>query len=750
MKKSLLIFLIILILLVPNYRFSYGIQPSEFAAVEVGQLCAAILRGVRIFDIVGAVKAMGTCIIGAFVGVILTIIDLVNFILQNVINLVASLNPFSSSESGQSPAETLWNILRSLSFILLSYAGLFAGFQWLFGEDRSAKIIIFNIVIVSLLINFTFTIVKELFYISRAFEAAITGGASGTENSYIGTALTDLLYGAGDVFKFASENENKDPLYVLAAIFLASPFRIFVTIILAVLAAIYVIRYVYIIILAGFSSIALASLTIPEFGGKIGQVLKEVTSNLKLFYTWLNQLIKWMIVVPLFIFMIIIGAYILRNFIFSSANNDLVQLLLGLLIIGIWFWISIKTAVSMSGKLAQLASVATTGAFTLLGLEAVGLIGPSVLRRLDLSKRLIDVGKKVETTAELPVPIRRLGSRIKSTGEAWHQKLWLDLAEFEKSRMDEAVSRLNAATTDEEKNRAIEKINQILKENQRRPEVLKSISSSLNLVNQRDREYILMRAAEQGFLSKETSPELRKAFTDTITKIPADSLVNLLQNKDFSSHLINASLDVIYAFADRIGEVMKDKEAAKLFQKLGGNTEIWKRLYQKEELRKALDKVSDRIFSSIVENLIDPPSAEEVLKRQTELFEKLSKTESVYKNWANIRTSINALMVAKNIDKNTRDKFINDLLLTGLNNYTLDSINGLYSDRFKLNESEKEVISDWARQNEENIVKKLPQDAQIKLGAIVNMKKASDAIQQSKDERTRKLGETIENSIPTQ
>jgi hypothetical protein len=128
----------------------------------------------------------------AYFLIILSIISFTlinNYVLANLVDVASGLNPFAGTH-GQSPALIAWQVLQGFGFIILVFSALGAAYEWLLGDDATAKRMIFNIILVALLISFTYTLIQGAFYGVKNFEDGITGGQS----RYIGTIMSISLW----------------------------------------------------------------------------------------------------------------------------------------------------------------------------------------------------------------------------------------------------------------------------------------------------------------------------------------------------------------------------------------------------------------------------------------------------------------------------------------------------------------------------------------------------------------------------
>jgi hypothetical protein len=75
-------------------------------------------------------------------------------------------------------------------------------------------------------------------------------------------------------------------------------------------------RYIIITFLAATSSIAIATLAIPETKGRFSQFL----SGFRYFEGWFDSVVRWLLVIPVFVILIIAGNIVREN-IFDPIKN---------------------------------------------------------------------------------------------------------------------------------------------------------------------------------------------------------------------------------------------------------------------------------------------------------------------------------------------------------------------------------------------------------------------------------------------
>ncbi len=415
-----------------------------------------------------------------------------------------SLDPFySSGPNSSSPSEKIWFILKTYSYIILVFSALFAGFQWILGEDKESKSLIFTILIVAFFVDFSYLFIKESFYIVKAIEKGIVGetevvqpsGQSKTVPS--GSALGSLIASAAwrydpskEIEKVTDEisktaqglvkNEgffqnfqktNREGLMnsvvaiAFSIFFVAFAMLIFVT--LGVLIGLGLARYLILIFLAAVSSLAFVSLAFPKFKPPFN-ILTSIVSNS--FNNWVKNVFSWLIVVPVFSILIILGLILQENFLAASSNfggifhNDLFKFIIALLIIFGWFVIALRIAIQLSGKVGEIAYSGSMGLLKWAGMT----FGGGYIARAG-SKLAASVLEKTSSFAAKRAGFGWIGRRMhgisKTAGGIAEKMRGKQYAESRNVALDllkNAYSDLENARTDEEKEAALGNLNRIL------------------------------------------------------------------------------------------------------------------------------------------------------------------------------------------------------------------------------------------------------------------------------------------------
>ncbi|GIW67192.1 MAG: hypothetical protein KatS3mg096_060 [Candidatus Parcubacteria bacterium] len=536
-----------------------------------------------IFDWLGEKVVKGIAgIIRFFTKFIHELLFFINIdLLAKIVNYVATLNPFKDDvqyrdEGGQtktvmSPVKVIWNILKNFAYILLVFSALFAGYEWLMGKDANAKRLIFNIIIVALLISFTFVLVREAFLVVYGFEKGITGGNS----NQIGTIIAASLWQKNpfteiDSFanSLASQQRDNEEIFISLAsaigyIFIIV-FDMLILIILFITAVLFIIRYLMIIFLGGTSSIALATLAFPEFKGALGQVF----ANLKFWNTWLEYFIRWLLVIPIFVILVILGNALKENTLgqiqAQSVKSDLIEFMMLLLMLEGWYIISIIIANKISkgaanlGKAAATAAMLTVGGLTTKGLMSA--VGPRIGNIL--SKTGGEVEERFAGRGFLGSWVsQKIGKPVKKAGEDMLKRRYELEAKAIKSRISTIDEQLRREKDPEKQAKLTDQLVQLTKRYENVPYVLKQINEEIGKMSRMSFEKIATNKDAISLLAGADKPqELREKVISQVDKLSKGTLRNILGDRELLEVWSKLSLDVSNAFIDKLGKELSDAD----------------------------------------------------------------------------------------------------------------------------------------------------------------------------------------------
>ncbi|GIW65125.1 MAG: hypothetical protein KatS3mg093_104 [Candidatus Parcubacteria bacterium] len=505
-------------------------------------------------------------------------------------NFALSIDPFISTNGGKSPAEGIWFILKTFSYIVLVFSALSAGFQWILGQDNQAKSLIFNIIIVALLIDFSFLLVKEAFYIVKAIENSIVGSAqiinpdgsivTATGSSMLGTLIAAVSWQSSplnDIAKINDEiskaarleasnktgvvidnpeitagknyDKNKEALInsfaaIGMSIFYVS-FAMIIFIMLFVLIGIGIARFIMLILLSAASSFAFVSLAFPKFKPPF-DVLTSSVNNM--FNSWLRNLASWILVVPVFTIMMILGI-ILRSSFFSGsvsfgfgAYTGLIQFILSLLIILAWFLISLRIAVNLSGNVGKFAQNFATKSLSWAGIT----LGGAFLGKLAMggaARTLEGIGERLEKRAGLGWLGRRMygASKVaKNVAKGLRERQYKRTAEDAEDMLKNAYARVERAKTDQQKKDALDQLTNLLRDITKDPNLASRVDTK------KISNYALREMADDKQASKEildiiskASVEDQQAIFSRIDKDTVKKLMGHMKDPSFADFIKN-------------------------------------------------------------------------------------------------------------------------------------------------------------------------------------------------------------------
>ncbi len=280
-------------------------------------------------------------LIAAFVYVIAAGLNYINYIVASVVDYLSSLDPFGDNETERfknlnmpNPVAILWSILVNISSIFLVFFALAAAFQYLFGEDALAKRNLFYILLIALLIQFSYLFVEQAFKLTFALEKGLSGGASNQIGSIIAAsfwlvkpdeAFEGLASNVVNVLSNASAGDKNVSFVKWAFVQLlqniALAFLQFIAlVVLIALAILFVARYLMIVVLTGLAPLAITSIAIPQFKGALG----NITAKFQFFDRWFNLLISWLLIIPVIVLGLLICTIIAKGFFLGSAPASLV------------------------------------------------------------------------------------------------------------------------------------------------------------------------------------------------------------------------------------------------------------------------------------------------------------------------------------------------------------------------------------------------------------------------------------------
>jgi hypothetical protein len=602
--KNIILFLIILSLVFPLKESKAGIVEWIKGKVET---MGNFLRGVA-----NCARNPFLCALSYFTYAITKAVHWVlawfnNQILAPLVGSAATLNPFYK-EDPKSPVVVIWNILKSFAYILLVFSALTAAYEWLIGDDASAKRLIFNIIVVALIISFTFVIVRETFFVVRSLEEGITNHQS----NQLGTLIAASLW-QKDPFETIHNITNQIETEASSRYLIQAVFYIFIVvfdmitfIILTMILLLFIVRYIMMILLAGTSSVAAASLTFPEF--KNIPALGEMMSQFRFATTWLEYFVRWLLVVPLFVILVILGNILKENTLAQIGTPDFIEFVVLLFMLGSWYIISIIIANRISKGTGALAKgLATAALLTLGGIAARGLmttvqgtIGGILSKVGGGLQEGVGVGGTFGWRSWVG---QKIGKPVKEAGEKMIERRYGFEAEGVKGKIARIDEQLRTTTDEKQIQNLTSQISQLVQQYKGNNYVLKSINESIKKMSPYSASKILASAENlKAFASPDVPQETREAVIGLVDKLRRGDLRKMAGDTVWLSALKEISPDVADAFVDKIGKDLKETDGLEIISK----DEVRKLVPQlPENLRKTLNSVTKGFINALLEKNIE-------------------------------------------------------------------------------------------------------------------------------------------------
>jgi hypothetical protein len=505
---------------------------------------------------------------------------LIHYILAFAVDSVSNLNPFDETGGQQPPAEAFFNVLTTFGYILLIFLALLAAFEVLFEENASAVRIIFAIFIAAFLIVFAFTFVKEAFFVVKKIENGIAG--SGLR---LGSFIFVTMW-PSDPFELIDkitknidiDNEFLKSLIRVGGYIFVLVIDMITIILLFVTLFLFIYRYIIIIFLAATSSIAIATLAIPEGKGRFSQFL----SGFRYFESWFNSVVRWLLVIPVFVILIIAGNIVRENVFAQLANissptagdlsanegiNLFVQFILIYFLLTIWYIFSLNVANNLSRGAAKMAAgIAVTGLSLIGGLAATGLMAAS---GATVGKVLTKTGGALEEKVGAGGTLgwrswvgQKIGKPTREMGEKMLEKRYNLDAAAARSRIKN-IDREIAKTTDPTKEKLLlNQFGNLIKQFQNNPYVLKNIQEELKTTSTYLGGKILSEPTILMTLGGPQSPiEARGTVIDLINKTKDSDLKKIINDISWLNIFPLLSNDVQNAILEKMQKEFNETDA---------------------------------------------------------------------------------------------------------------------------------------------------------------------------------------------
>jgi shikimate kinase len=312
--KKYLAILILLSLILP--KFSYAAFPI-IPLLIIGAVGLAAYFGIG--KLTGAVAnsfiALVSYLLGLLLPSIISFFDFLSKVAAVVINNFLAVNIFE----GESLAAVLWETFKNIAYVALVFLSLLAGFQFILNRDDQARRILFGIIIVALLINFTFLLARvfseTMIYITINLLKTVHPNADAVTS--IGQShLGNILYTSLNILTISGVKEQleKNINYDLGVSVSADEvppteieknaiklfgllFELFINAVIALImwmiAGLSIGRYIVLSFLVGVLPAVCIAYTLPS------------TSNY--FQRWWNYFLNFNIAIPILVVLLIIG-----------------------------------------------------------------------------------------------------------------------------------------------------------------------------------------------------------------------------------------------------------------------------------------------------------------------------------------------------------------------------------------------------------------------------------------------------------
>lgn len=158
-----------------------------------GLAIGAIFGGVWVYHnydrlLLGTLEFFLTIVLSAVDG----LFNLFGYVSSWIIDIFIILNPFN--EGGA--AAFLWEFSKNLAYVILIFLALYSGIQWILNKEDDARRILFGILIIAFLINFTFLLAREIFMVTTFLQNAILLSANLSTDPNQEAKFGKLLYSA--------------------------------------------------------------------------------------------------------------------------------------------------------------------------------------------------------------------------------------------------------------------------------------------------------------------------------------------------------------------------------------------------------------------------------------------------------------------------------------------------------------------------------------------------------------------------
>ena len=170
-----------------------------------GAIWAILAIGIPVVIVgwLGIKYFFGGQISAAFLGIIdyltLVVLSAINFLFGLFASLAAAiidvfivLNPFDYG----GVAVFLWEFFKNISYVILVFLALYSGINWILNREDQARRILFGVIVIAFLINFTFLLAKELFMAVSFIQINLLKSANLNRGGTNASKLGSLIYAA--------------------------------------------------------------------------------------------------------------------------------------------------------------------------------------------------------------------------------------------------------------------------------------------------------------------------------------------------------------------------------------------------------------------------------------------------------------------------------------------------------------------------------------------------------------------------
>jgi hypothetical protein len=429
-----------------------------------------------------------------------------------------------------------------------------------------------------------------------------------------------------------NSNSNKVLMYLFQSVgyvFVVVLDMIIFTV-LIVTAVLFAYRYIIMIFLAGTSPIAFVSLTFPEFKTP---GLSDITSEFKVFNKWLGYFTNWLLVVPIFIILVILGNILTNNVLGQTGiSGDLrkspgvqfFEFIVILVILVNWYLLSLRIARKLSKGASEFAEKIAKA--ILLGIG--GFVGGGILRATmpyagSVLQKTGDFMIRKMPNSRLTAWMAKPALALKKYGQNMTQQSYESQAKLAEAQMGLYRERLEKETDDKKIAAITAEISNLAQKYKKNPYVLQEITSQIDRMPTKTFEKIATNPdAIAPLLSSDLPPEAIEKINNKVKNLSSKTKLSILTNDQLSSTYLSSNQRTKEMFI----EEMRKAEADEMIEALKeASPEAIEMIKKDPELHAAVNKVTKGLFSAIVKGDVKAVSnaivnlGENVLKNYNQL-----------------------------------------------------------------------------------------------------------------------------------